>query len=114
MIYPISRMLAIKKLKEEELQDLHKREVKREFSLPFFNIKTLYWNTLKEFEMPKDGFTDKETEELNRQITSFRPRLEIFGLDYPTMSDLDFVHEWDRNIYHSIEVKKSKIDDMIE
>lgn len=103
MIFPISRAVAIKKLKPEELKDLHEREIKRGFTSPFSNIKSLYFYTLSSVVMPIDGWTDQEVTEYNARIKECMPKPEIYGIEVPTMSCLEFVHEWDSNIYHNME-----------
>jgi len=109
-MYEIGRMMILKKLNEEQIRELHKRENKREFIFPAFSIAYFF--------RIKRGFakiTDIDREKLNELFNENRPRFQDIddpdvytevktGKELPhraVENDLEYMHTWDWNIYHN-------------
>lgn len=113
-MYSVGRMMILKKLNEEQIRELQKRENKREFIFSAFSIAYL-------FRIKKKGFTkisDVDRENLNELFNKNRPRFQ--DIDNPDVyteaktgkelphhaveNDLEYMHAWDWNIYHNSDI----------
>jgi len=102
-MYSVGRFCIIEKLKHNQLEDLHTREIKRQFLFPVFNICLLY------------RISDKliiDLSDVNRQklIDIFYRNLpdlsSLPGMTAPSGTDLDYVHAWDWCLWNNEEAKE--------
>jgi len=102
-MYSVGRFCILKELKQYQVEDLHKRENKRQFLLPAFNICLLYRITEKAMI---------DLNEVNRQklIDLFYKNLpdlkNLPGMTAPSGTDIDYVHAWDWCLWNNIEAKE--------